>query len=119
MSLAAITASQEGKLNQESPLFAQMKIGTVIKDLVASVLGGVTAPTGQTVRAGVAATATIDLSAEKATSIVSIQAYVAASGAIAAKGLLVVTTDYTYNATTKLLTCVSDQHLNNLVINYR
>ena len=73
--------------------------------------------TTATVVPGVAAAGTISLPG--ASSIVAVLAVTTATGAVATKFLLAVTTDYTFNATTKLLTCVTSQSANTLIVIYK
>jgi hypothetical protein len=65
--------------------------------------------------AGAVAAGTVQLN-NAAVTVVGVLAFVASSGAPAAKALLALTTDYTFVGST--LTCVTDQHLNNLVVFY-
>ena len=66
---------------------------------------------------GVAANATItvDIPAQ----IIAVLAVVKAGGAAATKFLLDVTTDYTLSADRKVLTCVTDQSANKLIVVYK
>lgn len=66
---------------------------------------------------GVAAEATVavDIPSE----IIAVFAVVKASGAVATKFLLDVTTDYTLDVTKKVLTCVTDQSANKLIVIYK
>ena len=67
--------------------------------------------------AGVAAGAKITLeSTDSITEIVSIQAYVSATGAPAK--LLAPTTDYTFVPRTNQITCVTDQSANKLFVTF-
>lgn len=61
------------------------------------------------------ATVAVDIPSE----IIAVFAVVKASGAVATKFLLDVTTDYTLDETKKVLTCVTDQSANKLIVIYK
>lgn len=66
--------------------------------------------------AGVAGASTITL-AEVPQAVIAVFAVVSATGAFATKALLDVTTDYTVSG--KVLTCVTDQSANKLLVIYK
>lgn len=66
-------------------------------------------------KAGKTAGGTIDL-VDKVRVVYAVLAYTSATGAPATKALLAPTTDYTFNG--NVLTCVTDQSANKLVIFY-
>jgi len=101
-----LTGENAKRVNQDSPLFGQLKIGEYLKNLPNLV-----------VKAGKAAAANVDLSAEMPNSIALVLAFTTATGAPAAKTLLAATTDYTY--ANGALKCVTDQSANTLVIVFK
>lgn len=112
MSAKQLTAKDAERINQENPTNYQIGIGTVLKELTNNTVG-------LTVKTGVGAGSTIDLSTEKPNQIVAVLAVVTATGAFATKSLLAVTTDYTFVNATDLLTCVTAQSSNTLLIFYK
>jgi len=139
MSLEAISAANQARLNQESPLFSQLKVGTVLGQVVDGVLGVaeataaaetaasaantataavLAAATSLAVKPGVTAGGTIPLADEDPSNVIAILAVTTATGAFATKALLAVTTDFTVHPTTKVMTCVTDQSAATLLIFY-
>jgi hypothetical protein len=68
---------------------------------------------------GAGAGATVDLADSTASEIVCVLAFVTATGAGATKTLLAATTDYTYSTVTGLITCVTNQSANTLMVTYK
>jgi len=108
--MKSISAGLKSMLNKMNPLARQAGLGDVLAECVEK--GGIM------VKPGVSAAATINLGLVP-NAIVAVLAVTTATGAFATKALLAVTTDYTINLTTGILTCVTNQSAATLIIVYR
>jgi hypothetical protein len=141
MPLQVLSNEQAMMLNKESPTFKNIRVGTGLQaaqtainaneTAIGSIKGagytdetltGLAAGIAGRVSIGIAAGANagvVDISAfdPEVTEIVAILAVVTASGAAAAKLLLEETTNYTFNE--GVLTTVTDESLNTLIVFYK
>lgn len=114
MKLDILSNAQETMLNKESPAFYNVKLGTGLSLAQAAINARVSIGIAAGVNAGV-----VDISAldPDVTEIVAIFAVTTATGAVANKFLLDETTDYTF--VKGVLTTVTDQSANTLIIVYK